>query len=166
MKRVILYIVLGALVVAGLVAAFRPLRQRAGQVATYLRVMSGDTGDVMSSANYQRFASRREAVLAMKAALLDVARVESLAVANSGRPVTTFLATDVTFDPNKVSVWISLWRDRWVAAAASNRFNSTMTCMITAMLDTVTSRYQPGAPVCAEAWFPESIAVMPRPRPK
>jgi len=90
MKRVILYIVLGALVVAGLVAAFRPLRQRAGQVATYLRVMSGDTGDVMSSANYQRFASRREAVLAMKAALLDVARVESLAVANSGRPVTTF----------------------------------------------------------------------------
>src|SRR5204863_7172433 len=125
---------------AGLVAAFRPLRQRAGQVATYLRVMSGDTGDVMSSANYQRFASRREAVLAMKAALLDVARVESLAVANSGRPVTTFLATDVTFDTNKVSVWILLWRDRWVAAAASNHVNSTMTCMFTDTSSTVTSR--------------------------
>jgi len=26
-----------------------------------------------------------------------------------------------------------MWRDRWVAAAASNRFNSTMTCMILAL---------------------------------
>ena len=163
MGRTIMYAVAALVVVVGVAAGVVRLRQRARGVAADIALIRGDTGDVMASATYQRFAQRRQGVVAMRAALLDVARAESVWVADSGRPTTRLQRSDITYDANKVYVWISLLGDRWVAAAAdhsSSTMPSTMTCMITAMLDTVTSRYHPGAPVCAEAYFQDTIAAM------
>ncbi len=70
MKRVILYVMAAVIVVAGLGAAVTRLRQPARELAADLKIINADTGDVMSSATYQRFAARREAV-----------------AANAGRPV-------------------------------------------------------------------------------
>ncbi len=51
-------------------------------------------------------------------------------------------------------------RDRWVATAGSYVGNTTMSCMITAKLDTLTWHYHPGQPVCAEASFEDTVAAL------
>jgi len=66
MKRGILYVVAAVIVLFGVSAAVTPLRQRARQLAADLKIINADTGDVMSSATYQRFAARREAVTTMR----------------------------------------------------------------------------------------------------
>ncbi len=75
MKRAIIYVGAAGIVVFGVSAAVTPLRQRARQIAADLKIISADTGDVMASATYQRFARRREAVASMQAALLQVAAI-------------------------------------------------------------------------------------------
>ena len=174
MKRGIIYVVVGVIVVFAVIAAVKPVRQRARQIAADFKVISADTGDVMASATYQRFATRREAVLAMKKALVEVASIESVFVADSGRPITVLPPGGVKFDPHKIGVSIWLLRDRWVATAQTygNFSNfSTMTCMITAMLDSTTLdsikwRYHAAAPRCAEAYFNDSVlALLPPPPP-
>ena len=109
-----------------------------------------DTGDVMSSATYQRFAARREAVSAMRNALLALAAAESAFVADSGRP-TTFFEGKYRFqnDPSNLPPTIQIGPDRWFATISNQ--HTSMTCKITAMLDTSSGRYHPGAPVCAGA---------------
>jgi hypothetical protein len=171
MKQGIVYAVGAVIVVAGLGAAIPRLRQRARQVAADLKIISADTGEVMASATYQRFATRREAVVAMKQALLEVASIESVFVADSGRPVTQLPPGGVKFDPTKIGVSIWLLRDRWVATAQTYGNFSTMTCMITAMVDSTTLdsirwRYHAAAPRCAEAYFNDSVlALLPPPPP-
>jgi hypothetical protein len=171
MKRAIIYVVVAAVVLVGLGAAVVRLRQRAQQLAADLKIIDADTGDVMASATYQRFATRREAVVAMKQALLEVASIESVFVADSGRPITWLPPGGVKFDPTKIGVSIWLLRDRWVATAQTYGNFSTMTCMITAMVDSTTLdsirwRYHAGAPRCAEVYFNDSVlALLPPPPP-
>ena len=160
MKRAIIYVVAAGIVVFGVSAAVTPLRQRARQIAADLRLINADTGDVMASATYQRFAVRREAVHDMQAALLQVAHAESVWVADSGRPTTFLTLRDIAIDPNKVRVSVWILRDRWVATAGSYVGNTTMSCMITAKLDTLTWHYHPGQPVCAEASFEDTVAAL------
>jgi len=163
MKRVLLYGLVVALFAAAVFSFTPSLRQRFGQLRSDVATIRGDTGDVMASATYQRFANRREAVSAMKAALLEVAQIESLWIADSGRPTTTLPPGGVRFDSNRIRVSIWLLRDRWVATAGSYQFNVTMTCMITAMLDSATERYAPGAPVCGDVNFDESVHALMSP---
>jgi len=169
MKRAIIFVV-AAVVLVGLAAATRSLRQRVSETAADLKLINGDTGDVMASATYQRFAVRREAVHDMQAALLHVAHAESVWVADSGRPTTRLTLQEIAMDPNKVRLSVWILRDRWVATAGSFVGNTTMSCMITAMLDTVTWRYHAGQPVCAEASFDDTVFALfpppPAPVPK
>lgn len=170
MKRFIPYLALGAIVVTGVVLGARRLRERFKAAHADFVLISGDTGDVMASATYQRFATRREAVLAMQKALLEVASIESAFVADSGRPITVLPPGGVKFDPNKIGVSIWLLRDRWVATSQTYSNFSTMTCMITAMVDTTTLdsikwRYHAAAPRCAEASFNDSVLALLPPAP-
>src|SRR6266446_9807959 len=91
MRRLILYVIAAVIVVAGLGAAVTRLRQPARQLAADLKIINADTGDVMSSATYQRFAARREAVAAMRNALLGLAAAEAKFVADSGRTTSSFI---------------------------------------------------------------------------
>jgi hypothetical protein len=154
MKRTIIYVVSAVVVIGGLAAVVPRLRQRARQVAANLKMIGADTGDVMASATYQRFAARRQAVATMKATLKSVAAAESALVADSGRP-TAWLMTDRRYgfvnDKSNFGPFIYLQRDRLVAKIGSH--NTTMGCMLTAMLDTTTGRYHAGEPVCGE-WSP------------
>ena len=171
MKRAIVYVVVAAVFLVGLGAAVVRLRQPARQITGDIKTITADTGDVMSSATYQRFAARREAVVAMKQALLEVASIESVSVADSGRPITGLPPGGVKFDPAKIGVSIWVLRDRWVATAQTYGNFSTMTCMITAMVDSTTLdsirwRYHAGAPRCAEVYFNDSVfALLPPPPP-
>jgi len=143
-----------AILAVAAVLAVKPLRQRAHDIAANLKLISADTGDVMASATYQRFAVRREAVATMKATLKSVAAAESALVADSGRP-TAMLRTEGRYafvtDKSNFGPFIYLQRDRWVAKTGNN--HTTMSCMLTAMLDTTTGRYHAGDPVCGE-WSP------------
>jgi hypothetical protein len=174
MGRPIIYVVAALIVVTGVALGVARLRERARGVAADIELIRGDTGDVMASATYQRFATRREAVLAMKKALVEVASIESVFVADSGRPITVLPPGGVKFDPNKIGVSIWLLRDRWVATAQTYGNFSPMTCMITAMLDSttldsITWRYHAAAPRCADAYFNDSVLVLlpqpPAPEP-
>jgi hypothetical protein len=155
MKRVILYVMAAVIVLAGLGAAVTRLRQPARELAADLKIINADTGDVMSSANYQRFAARREAVATMRAALLGLAAAESMYVADSGgRTTTSWFIGRYAFvnDKSNVGPTMQILRDRWVATIGN--VHTTMTCTITAMLDTATWRYHAGEPVCVE-WTPK-----------
>ena len=155
MKRVILYVMAAVIVVAGLGAAVTRLRQPARELAADLKIINADTGDVMSSANYQRFAARPEAVATMRAALLGLAAAESMYVADSGgRTTTSWFIGRYAFvnDKSNVGPTMQILRDRWVATIGN--VHTTMTCTITAMLDTATWRYHAGEPVCVE-WTPK-----------
>ena len=164
MGRPIMYVVVTLIVVTGVALGVVRLRERARGVAADINLIRGDTGDVMASATYQRFAVRREAVHEMQAALLHVARAESVWVADSGRPTTQLTLQEIAMDPNKVRLSVWILRDRWVATAGSFVGSTTMSCMITAMLDTVTWRYHAGRPVCAEASFEDTVfALFPAP---
>lgn len=165
MKRGLLAALVVLVVVAGVLLAVPRLRQRAHDVASDLKLIQGDTGDVMASANYQRYAARREAVENMRAGLRSIAAVESAFVADSGRPTSTLLPEGryaFTTDPaNLISIEVK--RDRWVAQARNT--HTSMSCSVTAMLDTTTWRYHPAEPVCAE-WTAESIAIATAPAPQ
>ena len=169
MTRVLPFAIVAALIAAAVFSFGPSVRQRFGELHSDVTKIRGDTGDVMASATYQRFATRREAVLAMKNALLEVASIESVFVADSGRPTTTLPPGGVTFDPGRIGVSIWLLRDRWVATAQTYGNFSTMTCMITAMLDSttldsITWRYHAAAPRCAEVSFNDSVfALLPPP---
>jgi hypothetical protein len=109
----------------------------------------------MASATYQRFAARREAVATMRAALLGLAAAESMYVADSGsRTTTSWFIGRYAFvnDKSNVGPTMQILRDRWVATIGN--VHTTMTCTITAMLDTATWRYHAGEPVCVE-WTPK-----------
>lgn len=169
MKRVIIYLVAAVIVVAGLAAAVPPLRERARQLAADLKIISADTGDVMSSATYQRFAARRQAVAVMKAALKRVAASESMFVADSGRPTTSFMDRYAfTNDKSNLGPSVEILRDRWIAQVSN--INTTMTCSLTAMVDpttfdSITWRYLVGEPVCAGWTSAESTALANAPIP-
>ena len=164
MTRGIIYVVAAVLVIGGLAAAVPPLRQRARELAADLKIISADTVDVMSSAVYRRFAARRQGVAAMKAALKSIAAAESAFVADSGRPTPGYrLEGRYAFvnDKSNFGPFIEIQRDRWVAKVGNN--NTTMSCTLTAMLDTTTLasikwRYHAGEPVCA-GWSAESTAL-------
>jgi len=151
-------------VIGGLAAAVPPLRQRARELAADLKIISADTVDVMSSAVYRRFAARRQGVAAMKAALKSIAAAESAFVADSGRPTPGYrLEGRYAFvnDKSNFGPFIEIQRDRWVAKVGNN--NTTMSCTLTAMLDTTTLasikwRYHAGEPVCAGWTAADSLA--------
>ena len=160
MKRGIVWVLAALLVVAGLVVAALRLRERAHEVASNVKAILGDTGDIMASATYQRYATRRKAVEQMRAALHTMATAESAFVADSGHPTSVFLPDTryaFTIDPATM-VSIEIQRDRWVAQARNN--HTSMSCSLTAMLDTTgpSWRYHAGEPLCAE-WTAESIAI-------
>ena len=158
--------IIAALIAAAAFFLGPSVRQRFGEIQSDVTRIRGDTGDVMASATYQRFATRREAVSAMRAALVEVAQIESLWIADSGRPTTTLPPGGVRFDSNRIRVSIWLLRDRWVATAGSYQFNVTMSCMITAMLDSATERYAPGVTRCGDVNYDDTVyALMPPPRP-
>ncbi|SRR6266545_677322 len=157
MKRWIPYGVAAAVVVTVVLLAARPFTQRVNALQSDLDKINADTGDVMASATYQRFAARREAVAAMRYALLAVARAESIWMADSGRPTSVLRSRDLPNVRSDVRVTIQFLRDRWVATAAAN---TTMTCSLTAMLDTVRLQYHPAMPVCAEWSTAESLAAV------
>jgi len=164
MTRGIIYVVAAVLVIGGLAAAVPPLRQRARELAADLKIISADTVDVMSSAVYRRFAARRQGVAAMKAALKSIAAAESAFVADSGRPTPGYqLQGRYAFVNDKANFgpFIEIQRDRWVAKVGNN--NTTMSCTLTAMLDTTTLasikwRYHAGEPVCAGWTAADSLA--------
>jgi len=164
MKRGILYVVAAVIVLFGVSAAVTPLRQRARQLAADLKIISADTVDVMSSATYQRFAARREAVAAMKAALRSIATAESAFVADSGRPTVAWFQGRYGFvnDKSNLGPSIEIQRDRWVAKTGN--IHTDMSCTLTAMLDTTTWRYHAGEPVCL-GWTAESTALANAPMP-
>jgi len=164
MTRGIIYVVAAVPVIGGLAAAVPPLRQRARELAADLKIISADTVDVMSSAVYRRFAARRQGVAAMKAALKSIAAAESAFVADSGRPTPGYrLEGRYAFvnDKSNFGPFIEIQRDRWVAKVGNN--NTTMSCTLTAMLDTTTLasikwRYHAGEPVCAGWTAADSLA--------
>lgn len=154
------FVAAAILAVAG-VLAVKPLRQRAHDIAANLKLIRADTGDVMASATYQRFAVRREAVASMKTDLLSLAAAESALVADSGRPTTNPLPSYWSPKNRNNYAWIRIERDRWVAKMTN--LHTSMSCSITAMvdsrtLDSTTWRYHAGEPVCAE-WTAAESAV-------
>lgn len=160
MRRALLYTMLAVVVLAGLATAYRPARDRVRQIATNLKLIRGDTGDVMASATYQRYAVRRQAVDSMRAALLDLVAVESAFVADSGRPLTRFTSGyyGYVYRP-ATDVYVTIQRDRWVAQARNR--HTSLSCSLTAMvIDTSATvwTYRPGQPICAD-WNAESTAV-------
>ncbi len=164
MKRAIIYVV-AAVVLVGLAAAIRRLRQRVSETTADLKLIKADTGDVMASATYQRFAARREGVAAMRAMLLSVAAAESAFVADSGRP-TAMLMTEGRYafvnDKSNLGPYIEIHRDRWVAKTGN--LHSSISCTLTATLDSTTLdsikwRYHAGEPICI-GWTAESTALV------
>ena len=168
MKRAIIFVV-AAVVLVGLAAATRSLRQRVSETAADLKTISADTGDV-SSATYQRFARRRQGVAAMKAALKSIAAAESAFVADSGRPTPAYrLEGRYAFanDKSNFGPFIEIQRDRWVAKVGNNY--TTMSCSLTAMLDStmldsIKWYYRAGEPECV-GWAAESTALANAPVP-
>lgn len=162
MKRGIIYVVAAVLVVAGIVAVVSRLRQRAPEIAADLKMMNADSDDVMASATYQRFAARREAVAIMKTALKNLAAAESLFVADSGRPTTAFIDRYAfANDRSNLGPSIEIQRDRWIAKTGN--IHSTISCTLTAMLDSTTTDpitwfYRAGEPLCI-GWAAESTAL-------
>src|SRR6266850_1407709 len=168
MKRTIIFVV-AAVVLVGLAAATKSLRQRVSETAGDLKLINGDTGDV-SSAAYQRFARRRQGVAAMKAALKSIAASESAFVADSGRPTPAYrLQGRYAFvnDKSNFGPFLEIQRDRWVAKVGNNY--TTMSCSLTAMLDStmldsIKWYYRAGEPVCV-GWAAESTALANTPVP-
>src|SRR6266852_4056292 len=164
MKRVILYVMGAVIVVAGLSAAVTRLRQPARELAADLKIINADTGDVKSSATYQRFAARREAVAAMRAGLLGLATAESTYLADSGRTTSSFIGRYAyPNDKSNLGPSIEIMRDRWVAKTGN--IHTDMSCTLTAMLDTTTWRYHAGQPVCAGWTAADSMALASAPVP-
>jgi len=158
MTRTITYAGIGTLVVIGVVFAARPVQRRFNELRSEQALISGDTGDVMASATYQRFKARREAIAAMRSALRAMAAAESTFVADSGRPTSSFWGRYAfPNDRYNLGPTIEIQRDRWIARTGNS--HTSIQCTLTAMLDTVTWRYHPGVPVCAEWTAGDSFAI-------
>src|SRR5258706_7210756 len=134
MGRPIVYVVAALIVVGGVALGVARLRERARGVAADVKLIRGDTGDVMASATYQRFAARRQAVAIMKTALKSLAAAESTFVADSGRPTTSVMGRYAFVnDPSNLGPSVEIQRDRWVAKTGN--MHSSISCTLTAMLD-------------------------------
>lgn len=157
--------IVAALIAAAVFVLGPSLRERFGDLRADVTKIRGDTGDVMASANYQRFAARREAVGVMREALMRIAAAESAFVADSGRPTIVFLGKyGFPNDPANLGPTIEIQQDRWIARVQNNR--TTITCTLTAMFDTVAVQYHPGTPVCG-GWTPEeSLAAVATTEPQ
>jgi hypothetical protein len=157
MKRAVVSIVLVAGITVGVLLAARPLARRFGEIRSDLAIARSDTGEVMASATYQRFKARREAIATMRSALFAVAAAESTFVADSGRPTSSFIGR-YAFPNDRFNLGptVEIQRDRWIARIGNN--HTSIQCTLTAMLDPVTWRYHPGAPVCAGWTAAESLA--------
>jgi hypothetical protein len=162
MRRGILYGGLVVLLLAGAATAYAPIRRRVRNVAADLKIISADSGDVMASATYQRFAVRREAVAIMRTALKNLAAAESSFMADSGRPTTTFMDRYAFVnDPSNLGPSVEIQRDRWIAKTGN--IHSTISCTLTAMLDSTVLDsikwfYRAGEPACI-GWPAESTAL-------
>ncbi len=99
MGRPIMSVVAALIVVTGVALGVARLRERARGVAADVKLIRGDTGDVMASATYQRFAARRQAVAIMKTALKSLAAAESTALANAYVPVNPVPESQAPADP-------------------------------------------------------------------
>lgn len=153
MKRLLIYGLVVGLIAAAVFDFTPALRRRFSVLQSDVTKIRGDTGDVMASATYQRFAARREAVGVMREALVSMAAAESAFVADSGHPTSVFLEKyRFPNHPDNLGPTIEIQRDRWIARVQNN--HTTITCSLTAMFDTVTNQYDPGTPVC-EGWSPE-----------
>ena len=118
------------LVSAIAVAAFRPLRKRARDLAADLKLISADTGDVMASATYQRFQARREAIIAMRQDLRKLVSAESAFIADSARPTTVLLPPyGFAVARGNLGPTIQIKPDRWIGTMTSN--STTMMCQVT-----------------------------------
>lgn len=160
MKRWLLAGALVGAVTIGVVIGARPFRQRLRDAQSNLAKINADTGDVMASATYQRFAARRRAVGLMRAGLLALAKAESAFVADSGHPTSTFLPPyGFPNHPSNIGPSVEIQRGRWVAHVSN--VHATITCSLTAIAeaDTVTNRYRVGEPVCAGWTAQESLAI-------
>jgi hypothetical protein len=158
MNRAIIYAMIGTLVVMGVVFGAGPIQRRFRELRSDQALIRADTGDVMASATYQRFKARRDALAAMRSALLAMAVSESMFVADSGRPTIFFLGQySFPNDRSNLGPTVEIQRDRWIAKIGN--VHTSMQCTMTAMLDTVTWRYHPGVPVCAEWTAQDSLAI-------
>jgi len=157
-----MYVVAALIVVTGVALGVARLRERARGVAADVKLIRGDTGDVMASATYQRFAARRQAVAIMKTALKSLAAAESTFVADSGRPTTSFMGRYAFVnDPSNLGPSVEIQRDRWVAKTGN--MHSSISCTLTAMLDStivdsIKWYYHAGEPLCI-GWTAESTAL-------
>lgn len=155
MRRVLVYGIMAALAAAAVFSFTPSLQQRFGQLRSDVTKIRGDTGDVMASANYQRYQARREAVARMQTDLRTVARAESAYMADSGRP-TVNLPAEYWRGPSagNVGPFLRIERDGFRAMITNTRF--AMRCVIVAWFDTIANRYHPGNPDCrtetGEAW--------------
>ena len=158
MKPVVVYGAIGVAAVAGVVLLAAPARKRFNELRSNVAAIAGDTGEIMASATYQRFAARRQAVGFMRAGLLALAAAESTFVADSGHPTTTFLPPyGFRNHPSNLGPTVEIQRDRWIARVSNTR--TTITCTLTAMIDSATERYRAGEPVCAGWTAQESLAI-------
>ena len=147
MKRFIPYLVLGALVVAGVLLAARPLQERFNEWRGDYELIGGDTGDVMASATYQRFQARREAIIAMRQDLRRLVSAESAFIADSGHPTTVLLPPyGFAAGRGNIGPTIQITRDRWIGTMTNT--STTMMCQVTSLYDTIRERYGPGQIDC------------------
>ena len=162
MKRFIPYLVLGALVVTGVLLGARPLRERFNAWHADFVLVSGDTGDVMASATYQRFQARREAIIAMRQDLRRLVSAESTFIADSGRPTTVLLPPyGFAAARGNIGPTIQIKPDRWIGTMTNN--STTMMCQVTSLLDTIRMRYGPGQIEClGESAVDSAFAVAQR----
>ena len=162
MNRSIIYGVVALVVVVSLAVGVMRLWERVRGVAADVNLIRADTGDVMASATYQRFKVRREAVAIMRTALKNLAAAESSFMADSGRPTTQFMDRYAFVnDPSNIGPSVEIQRDRWIAKTGN--MHSTISCTLTAMLDSTVHDsikwfYRAGEPVCI-GWPAESTAV-------
>jgi hypothetical protein len=163
MKRVLMYLAVGAFIVTGVLMMRRPVATRVNEFLSDRATIAADTGDP-SSAIYQRQAASREAVFAMQEELRSLARAESAFIADSGRP-TVYLPATYPFRKGEGNLgpYIRIERNGWGAMIQNSR--TSMRCTLFAALDTATGNYHPGQPDCraasGEAWDAVAVAQAP-----
>lgn len=148
MSRGFIYAVIGALVVLGVVLAAGPIQRRFNEMRSDQALVSGDTGDVMASATYQRFKASREAITAMREDLRRLAQAESAFIADSGRP-TTDVPGYAPRGRGNIGPTIQIKQDRWIGTMTNS--HTTAQCQVTGMLDTA-GRQQGSADVDCYGW--------------
>jgi hypothetical protein len=133
MNRMFLYALIAAVVVVGMVFGAGPIRRRFNELRSNRALISGDTGDVMSGATYQRFKASREAIAAIREDLRRIAQAESAFIADSGRP-TTNLAGYANQGRGNIGPTIQIMQDRWIGSMTNS--HTTAQCQVIGLLDT------------------------------